>query len=387
MKRRISQTCLVALTVAVTVVLGGSTNAPVDPSDEETGVSLTGPATAPVPARYASPLAARETVLKATHSHSMPGMAMSGDDMTDMGTSPTTPGPALDPSAYGEWTEIDHTNTVRAIHVTALRNGKVLLMAGSGNDASELAARTFTAEVWDPVSNTSKEVPPPWDMFCAGHLVDKDGNVLVMGGTSSYPATGGTWKGSSKVYRFNITTETWEQRSRMTHGRWYPTAVGGPSGDNVYVYSGKNGAGDREVTPERYNIPTDTWTTLPDVNLPLYPGLIWTTADRLFFTGAATGKTTAQAGLLSPNSGRWTPVSGGVDMTTRSAAASLLVGNASNQLAWLAGGGFPVVKSTVLTDLRSASPTSVQGVCVDRRPADAAGAGDRRWHRAQDAGV
>ena len=349
------------LTVAVTVLVGGSTNAPVDPSDQETGVSLTGPAAAPVPARYASSRAARETVLTATHRHSTPGMAMSGDDMADMGTSPTTTSPVLAPSTYGEWTEIDHTNTVRAIHVTALLNGKVLLMAGSGNDANELAARTFTAEVWDPVNNTTKEVPPPWDMFCAGHLVDKDGNVLVMGGTSSYPATGGKWKGSSKVYRFNISTETWEQRSRMTHGRWYPTVVSGASGNNVYVYSGKNGAGDRETTPERYNIATDTWTKLPDVNLPLYPGLIWTTGNRLFFTGAATGMTKAQTGLLSPNSGRWTPVYGGVDMTTRSAAASLLAGDASNQLAWLAGGGFPAVKSTVFTDLRSGSPTSVRG--------------------------
>ena len=48
-------------------------------------------------------------------------------------------------------------------------------------------------------------------------------------------------------------------------------------------------------------------------------------------------------------------------MTTRGAAATVFAGAVQNQLAWLAGGGFPAVSSTVLTDLTQAQPVSVPG--------------------------
>src|SRR5215475_3236476 len=134
------------------------------PSTGENDVSIAGPRVGPVDKRYASPTVARSQL----RGYRSRGTALST---------------GLDPAVYGQWTTLGYTTTVRAIHVTLLHTGKVLLAAGSGNFDTDFHAGSFTAELWDPTDNSLVEVPPPWDMFCAGHVVDPDGNVLVMGGT------------------------------------------------------------------------------------------------------------------------------------------------------------------------------------------------------------
>lgn len=312
-------------------------------SSGEDDIVLTGPSWARVDKRYASPKAAREQLR--SHTQQTRGSRLL----------------QLDPALYGEWTTLAYPTTVRAIHVTLLRTGKVLLMAGSGNNAANFVAGSFTAELWDPVAHTLVQVPPPWDMFCAGHVVGPDGNVLVMGGTTDYQSIGGVWKGSNKTYRFNIETGTWEQRASMSKGRWYPTAILDPTGKKVLVYSGKDENGLNARDHEIYDIASDTWTYLPARTFPLYPGMLWTARDQIFFSGAATGTTRDNAGLLSPYSNVFKRVLGGIDMTTRNAAATVFAGAVQNQLAWLVGGGFPATSSTVLTDLTQTQPVSVAG--------------------------
>jgi Domain of unknown function (DUF1929) len=303
--------------------------------------SLSGPWKAHVDERYASPKVARSQ-LKGYRS---------------FGTPIST---GLDPAIYGEWTTLGYTTTVRGIHVTLLHTGKVLLAAGSGNFAPDFHAGSFTAELWDPTDNSLVEVPPPWDMFCAGHVVEPDGNVLVMGGTINYP-DGGFWGGSNKTYRFNVATSTWEQKASMQKGRWYPTAILDPTGTKVLVYSGRDEIGANTKINEVYDRLADTWSLLPTKNFPLYPGMLWTAKDQIFFSGAATGGGNRQVGLYSPFTGKYTAVTGGIDMTLRGAAATVFAGAVQNQLAWLAGGGFPAVSSTVLTDLTQTQPVSVVG--------------------------
>src|SRR5687768_7832987 len=98
--------------------------APLNEVDPE----LTGPLTALVDPHYATVEAARKTLV--------------GDLNTP-----------VNPVLYGHWTVLTRPTLVRAIRVTALRTGKVLIMAGSGNDARKLASGTFTAELWDPTMN------------------------------------------------------------------------------------------------------------------------------------------------------------------------------------------------------------------------------------------
>jgi hypothetical protein len=325
----------IGVLLATAVLSISSSTAGPGPYVGENDVQISGPETGSIDQRYAKPRSATASTFSIA---------------------------AMTPAQYGEWSTLSYPTTVRAIHVTLLRTGQVLLMAGSGNLASNLAAGSFTAETWDPISHTLEQVPPPWDMFCAGHVVDPQGNVLVMGGTTKYSTNGdGLYFGSNKNYSFNIETRIWERRASMFKGRWYPTAILDPTGQKVLVFSGKDEIGQNARVPEVYDLLANQWTQLPAKTFPLYPGMLWTAKGKIFFSGAATGMTQQSAGLWSPYTGLYRRVTGGVAITTRSAAATVFAGDVQNQLAWLVGGGFPATNSTILTDLKSTDPVSVSG--------------------------
>ncbi|MFH8784900.1 kelch motif-containing protein [Streptomyces roseoverticillatus] len=88
----------------------------------------------------------------------------------------------------GHWTVVDVPEQYRinTIHAALLHTGKVLLVAGSGNNAANFRAKTFRTVLWDPVENTYKDIPTPKDLFCAGHTQLPDGRLLVAGGTQRY---------------------------------------------------------------------------------------------------------------------------------------------------------------------------------------------------------
>ncbi|RFU20832.1 radical copper oxidase GlxA [Geodermatophilus marinus] len=94
---------------------------------------------------------------------------------------------------HGSWetVELPEEYRVQAIHAALLHTGKVLLIAGSGNDAQDFEAGTFRTVVWDPVTGETKEVPTPEDLFCSGHAYLPNGNLLVAGGTRRYEVLAG----------------------------------------------------------------------------------------------------------------------------------------------------------------------------------------------------
>ena len=89
---------------------------------------------------------------------------------------------------YGFWETVELPEEFRlsAVHAALLHTGKVLLIAGSGNNAERFEAGTFRSILWDPVSGETKEIPTPEDLFCAGHAYLPDGNLLIAGGTREY---------------------------------------------------------------------------------------------------------------------------------------------------------------------------------------------------------
>ncbi|MFF5210933.1 galactose oxidase-like domain-containing protein [Streptosporangium sp. NPDC000396] len=90
---------------------------------------------------------------------------------------------------YGHWSFLDVPDEfkVNAIHAALLRTGKVLIVAGSGNNAANFAKGTFKTLLWDPAKpgqpGEFKLVDTPVDFFCAGHVQLPDGNLLIAGGT------------------------------------------------------------------------------------------------------------------------------------------------------------------------------------------------------------
>ncbi|MFE0104831.1 galactose oxidase-like domain-containing protein [Streptomyces sp. NPDC059009] len=89
---------------------------------------------------------------------------------------------------YGSWKQIDIPEEYRtnAIHAALLHTGKVLIVAGSGNEQKKFDAGSFDTILWDPEKNTFKKIATPEDFFCSGHAQLPDGRLLVAGGTARY---------------------------------------------------------------------------------------------------------------------------------------------------------------------------------------------------------
>ncbi|MCX3062633.1 radical copper oxidase GlxA [Streptomyces beihaiensis] len=99
-------------------------------------------------------------------------------------------------AAMGHWAIADMPKSyqLNSIHAIMLHTGKVLLIAGSGNDIKHFEGGSFRATLWDPVKNTFKKIDTPADMFCAGHAQLPDGKILVAGGTARYEVLKGDVK-------------------------------------------------------------------------------------------------------------------------------------------------------------------------------------------------
>ena len=57
-------------------------------------------------------------------------------------------------ACQGVWKTTAQPSPVRAVHVALLHTGKVLLVAGSGNDRGYFDAGTFKTSIWDPTTET-----------------------------------------------------------------------------------------------------------------------------------------------------------------------------------------------------------------------------------------
>ncbi|WP_405617601.1 DUF1929 domain-containing protein [Streptomyces sp. NBC_01511] len=91
-------------------------------------------------------------------------------------------------AANGHWDFLDVPSKfkINSIHASLLHTGKVLLIAGSGNNQKNFDANKFESILWDPATNDFKMIPTPKDMFCSGHTQLPDGKLLVAGGTKRY---------------------------------------------------------------------------------------------------------------------------------------------------------------------------------------------------------
>ncbi|WEO97214.1 kelch motif-containing protein [Streptomyces sp. FXJ1.172] len=101
----------------------------------------------------------------------------------------------------GHWDIIEFPKEYRqdTIHAALLHTGKVLLVAGSGNNQDNFDAKKFDTRIWDPLKGTIKKVPTPNDLFCTGHTQLADGDLLIAGGTKRYEKLKGDVKKAGGV--------------------------------------------------------------------------------------------------------------------------------------------------------------------------------------------
>ncbi|MGD0980908.1 MAG: galactose oxidase-like domain-containing protein [Solirubrobacteraceae bacterium] len=106
---------------------------------------------------------------------------------------------------YGHWVtlHLQAKYKINAIHSALLYTGKVLIVAGSGNNLGNFRAGRFKSMIYNPANNTFKLIHTPSDMFCSGHTFLPDGKLLIAGGTARYEVLATAVKQAAGVLLIN----------------------------------------------------------------------------------------------------------------------------------------------------------------------------------------
>jgi hypothetical protein len=246
----------------------------------------------------------------------------------------------------GRWTSCQLPVAFNPVHASVLPDGSVLLMAGSGNLPADLANRRFQSYLFYPDTCNTYQLPTPGDLFCAGHAMLPNGNILVAGGTARYDP----FYGLRTAYEYDWVGKRFVQVPSMAGGRWYPGATELANGD-VFVLSGLGSTGALNTQPEIYRYRTRTWSKTPyQWSVPTYPHMLPTAGGRLFFTGVGFGNSAQRVGFLTPGTGAFQAV-GGLDTNRRDQGASYFVPYSQGRKVMIAGGGTSA--TTAVIDLYS----------------------------------
>ncbi|WP_368861194.1 galactose oxidase-like domain-containing protein [Frankia sp. AgB32] len=282
--------------------------------------------------------------------------------------------------ANGRWDIVADSGS-RSIHAAMLRTGKVLLMAGSGNDKKNFDAKRFETVLWDPVANTFQKIYTPWDVFCAGHAFLPNGELLIAGGTKAYEVLAQDspdgkkkeYKGLKDAYLFDPILERFVRTGFLQHARWYPTLVTLANGAVVAV-SGLNENGDIDPgNTESYSAASASWIEHPDLRkeFPTYPSLLLAADGRLFFSGANAGYGPAslaarQSGLWNLTNNNFQTVPGLPLPEVNETAGTVMLAPAQDQKVMFIGGGGVgdtqvATDRTAIVDLSRPAPAWVRG--------------------------
>ncbi|MER6571950.1 galactose oxidase early set domain-containing protein [Streptomyces sp. NPDC001093] len=314
------------------------------------------------------------------------GSATTDDYTMDQVPDPLPPAQCTgtnDQCANGSWSVLPTQNPVRSMHSVVLSNGKVLLIAGSGNSEENFNAGTFTSAVYDPATGDYKVIPTPKDMFCAGHVQLQDGRVLVLSGNKAYPVVGGHgYEGFKDSYIFDPATETYTKTNDLNDGHWYPSATELGNGD-VISFGGLREDSTGSVTAEKFSYAQNQWLPLSQVNQTwsywgLYPAMILMQDGRLFYTGSHVfGNNIPGTGsaIYDYGANTVTQIPGLQNKDERDQSSSVLLPPAQDQRVLTVGGGNidsnpDANRLTDLIDLKQANPSYVAGPPVPQGTVD-----------------
>jgi hypothetical protein len=266
-------------------------------------------------------------------------------------------------NVQGQWATLSNTMPINPVHVALLNNGRLLVVAGSGNCQPSRAgcpsgppfgpSNGSGALLLDPVTGqTISQFSVSWDMFCNGMVLLEDGRPLIAGGTIQYDP----FYGQSQVATFDPLANTFSNVQNMAHGRWYPTLV--TLGDGrVMTFSGLSETGSTNSAVEFYSADSG-WSSeyIAPWNPDLYPRLHLLPNGKVFYSGA---QTTSK--LFDPSTNTWnTSVAGTNYSGTRTYGTSVLLplkpGNNYDPKVIIMGGGNPATYTTEIIDMGASTP-------------------------------
>ena len=250
----------------------------------------------------------------------------------------------------GQWRTLPALMPINPVHLALMNTGRVLIVSGSGNVASET---NFRAAVWDPLTDTLAIQPLTWDMFCNGMTVLPDGRVFVNGGNLRYDP----FLGEPRNAAFDPVTETFTDLQSMAHGRWYPTVT--TLGDGrVMTFSGLSETGGTNTAVEIYT-PGSGWS--PEFPAgwtpPLYPRMHLLPNGNVFYAGSGRGSR-----IFNTATRTWSAVvattNHGVNRTYgTSVLLPLKASDGYKPRVMIFGGGNPGTNTTEIIDLSLPAPS------------------------------
>ena len=250
----------------------------------------------------------------------------------------------------GRWSVLPYTTPINPIHAALLNNGKVLIIAGSGNNPP---VTNFQAAVWDPTNGNITTQSIGWDMFCNAMVVLPDGRPFVNGGTVQY----NPFHGSPNTSVFDPLTSQFTDLPLMSNGRWYPTTTTLPDG-SVLTVSGTTLTGTTNTKAEIFS--TSTWKWSPAYALgwtpPLYPRLHVLPNGNVFYSGPG-----YQSRYFFPVTHTWSGIIANTNYARkRTYGSSVLLPlsptNNYKPVVMILGGNTPATSTTELIDLSAATP-------------------------------
>jgi len=269
------------------------------------------------------------------------------------------------PHVNGTWVVLPYQMPINPIQATLLRNGKVLIVAGSENDAknNSKGAESYRAATWDPTGTNESSITVQnltYDVFCSGTASLPDGRQLVVGGTSDYSFTG-----ENRASIFDGNSGRFVQSQNMVSGRWYASAITLSDG-RIMAMSGLTQTGATSTTVETYDVRNAGagWNAPTSVPFtpPLYPRLLLLPNGKVFYTGQGSGSSNSNSWLFDPANGGWTvsaPTT--VNRTYGSSVILPLLPPSYTPRVMNFGGGSPATNTTELIDLSNANPSWTPG--------------------------
>ena len=265
------------------------------------------------------------------------------------------------PTYNGTWQTLPTLMPINPIHAALMSNGKILVVAGSGNYPAQT---TYRVAVWDPSNNTvTTGTPQSWDMFCNGMIVLPDGRPFIIGGNLQYDPFFG-WKRTSM---YDPATGKYADMEDMAHGRWYPTAT--VLGDGrVMTFSGLDENRNTNTQVEIYKVGVGWAAPLQLLGRRLFTRACISCRTAKFFILAGT----TQSQTFDPSTNTWSGVIattnyGGIRTYGSSVLFPLTPANGYKPKVMIFGGGNPATNTTEIIDLSASSPAWVKGPSMSQR--------------------
>jgi hypothetical protein len=263
----------------------------------------------------------------------------------------------------GKWSTASYTMPINPVHVALLNNGKILVIAGSGNCPPSQAgcptgspygpANNSGALLLDPTNGNITQFSLSSDMFCNGMIVLQDGRALINGGTLAYDP----FLGSLKTTLFDPATNTFDDVQNMAHGRWYPTDL--TLGDGrVMTFSGYLDTGAGTNNAVEFYTAGSGWSqpfTAP-FTPDLYPRLHLLPNGKVFYSAPSPASQ-----LFDPSTTTWTlnvanTNYGGTRLYGSSVLLGLTPANNYDPVILIMGGDSPATATTETIDMGSPNP-------------------------------